>query len=494
MTLNRRIADYHELASLTEQTMRMKRLIYLSLAALMVLAAASCKKESRHEKDYRYDLHTGGGVTELTDVSAVLWGGIDYYYLRGSDKVVFANRDKFEFDEVGFYLSKTEDVDPSISVRLVSDGEGNRDFPSEFSVKATGLEPETVYYYKAFLKRFGEESYGIIQSFKTDKTPALVESLVVTPVSATLKIDETVHLIVQIFPYDATNPTLKWTSSRPEVASVSEEGFIDAQQHLLCDGLVKALTPGESIISVQTLDGSNITKTCTVTVKKPAGGVDMGLSVNWAPCNLGAETPEDYGDYYAWGEIIPYYSEGHSQDKNCTSWRIREDHPITEYGYDWTSYKWCNGTFDTITKYCTSKNYGTVDNITELQRGENAGETDDDAAHANLAGEWRMPTKDEWTALREQCDWQWKTTSDGYSHNGFLVTSTKTGNSIFLPAAGNWIGTKLDWDGTYIYYWSSSLDIRPHSAVCIYGTYNVSVKIGYKDRRFGMPIRPVCDK
>ena len=462
------------------------------MAALMVLIAFSCKKEKEQEKEYHYDLYTGSAVTELTDVSAVLWGGIEYYYLKGSDKVLSTDWDNFEFDEVGFYLSKTEDVDPSISTRLVSDGEGVIDFPSEFSVKATGLEPKTVYYYKAFLKRSGEESYGDIQSFTT---PTLVESLVITPASATLKIDETVRLFVQIFPNDAANPTLKWTSSRLEVASVSEESVVDAQQYLICDGLVKALTPGESIISVQTLDGSNITKTCTVTVKKPAGGVDMGLSVNWAPCNLGAETPEDYGDYYAWGEIIPYYSEGHSQDETCTSWRVREDHPISEYGYHWTSYKWCNGTYDSLTKYCTSTNYGTIDNITELQRGEKTGETDDDAAHANLAGEWRMPTDEEWTALREQCNWQWKTTSDGYSHNGFLVTSTKTGNTIFLPAAGNWFGSGLDWEGTYIYYWSSSLDPnRPHAAWYTYGTYNVSVRRGYTERRLGLSIRPVCDK
>ena len=58
----------------------------------------------------------------------------------------------------------------------------------------------------------------------------------------------------------------------------------------------------------------------------PEGAVDLGLSVLWASCNLGASSPEEYGDYYAWGEVIPYYSDGHSQDDPCSSWQDRSDH------------------------------------------------------------------------------------------------------------------------------------------------------------------------
>ena len=90
--------------------------------------------------------------------------------------------------------------------------------------------------------------------------------------------------------------------------------------------------------------------------------VDLGLSVKWASCNVGATTPEDCGDYYAWGEI---------EEKE---------------NYDWSTYKWCNGSYDTQTKYCTNSSYGTVDNKTTL-------DLEDDVAHVKWGGSWRMPTK-----------------------------------------------------------------------------------------------------
>ena len=133
--------------------------------------------------------------------------------------------------------------------------------------------------------------------------------------------------------------------------------------------------------------------------------VDLGLSVKWATCNVGASKPEEYGDYFAWGETQP---------KNT---------------YDWSTYKWCNGSYDTQTKYCTKSSYGTVDNKTQL-------ELSDDAARANWGGSWRMPTDAEMTELREQCTWTWTTQNGVY---GYKVTSKKSGytnKSIFLPAAG----------------------------------------------------------
>lgn len=146
--------------------------------------------------------------------------------------------------------------------------------------------------------------------------------------------------------------------------------------------------------------------------------VDLGLSVKWATCNVGATKPEEYGDYFAWGETQP-------KDYN-----------------DWSTYKWCIGSYNTLTKYNTSSSYGTVDNKTVLAKT-------DDAATVNWGGSWRMPTDTEWTELRENCTWTWTT-------YGYRVTSKKNGNSIFLPA-------KLSYDskvGVYYlrdYYWSSSL-------------------------------------
>ena len=189
--------------------------------------------------------------------------------------------------------------------------------------------------------------------------------------------------------------------------------------------------------------------------------VDLGLSVKWATCNVGASRPEEYGDYFAWGETKP------------------------KKKYDWSTYKWCRGSKDTQTKYCTSSSYGSVDNKTQL-------ELSDDAARANWGGSWRMPTKAEQDELREQCTWTWTTQNGVY---GYKVTSKKSGytnKSIFLPAAGYRYGSSLYSAGSYGYYWSSSLDTdRPDYAYELY-IYSDDVSRNYYRRYSGCSVRPVC--
>ena len=150
--------------------------------------------------------------------------------------------------------------------------------------------------------------------------------------------------------------------------------------------------------------------------------VDLGLSVKWASCNVGAESPEGYGGYYAWGE---------TEEKS---------------NYSWSTYKWCNGSYDTMTKYCTNSSYGTVDNKTVLDPA-------DDVAHVSWGGNWRIPTLDEIKELIDDCTWQW-TSVNGV--NGQKVTGPN-GNSIFLPAAGYRYGTELYDRGSYGNYWSGTL-------------------------------------
>ncbi len=175
--------------------------------------------------------------------------------------------------------------------------------------------------------------------------------------------------------------------------------------------------------------------------------VDLGLSVKWGSFNLGASAPEEYGDYYAWGETEPYYS---SQDP--LTWKEGK-----EAGYEWASYKWSNGSSRTMTKYCDNSSYGSkgfTDNKTVL-------DPEDDAAYVNLGGSWRIPTDAEWTELREKCTWTW-TKQNGV--NGMLVTASN-GNSIFLPAASYRSVTGISSLGFLGEYWSSSLSTgTPNSA------------------------------
>ena len=182
--------------------------------------------------------------------------------------------------------------------------------------------------------------------------------------------------------------------------------------------------------------------------------VDLGLSVKWATMNVGASSSEDYGDYFAWGETEP---------KDV---------------YDWNTYKWCNGSSSTLTKYNTDSYYGTVDNKTQL-------DLTDDAAYMNWGGAWRMPTDAELTELREQCTWTW-TSQNGV--NGYKVTSKSNGNSIFLPASGS----SLNNAGSMGFYWSSSLYTDHPWYVLDVDFGSGGVYRGRNRRCCGFSVRPVC--
>ena len=205
--------------------------------------------------------------------------------------------------------------------------------------------------------------------------------------------------------------------------------------------------------------------------------VDLGLpsGLKWASFNLGASAPEEYGDFFAWGETEPYYS-----NQDPLTWKEGK-----KSGYSWSSYKWCMGDKNTMTKYCNIASYGYngfTDTKTVL-------DPEDDAARANWGGTWRMPTDAEWTELRQNCTWT-LTTQNGV--NGRLVTASN-GNSIFLPAAGYRTDTGLWNVGSLGFYWSSSLGTGdPYFALAVYcGSGHVSRS--NIDRYSGFSVRPVCN-
>ena len=163
--------------------------------------------------------------------------------------------------------------------------------------------------------------------------------------------------------------------------------------------------------------------------------VDLGLPSGtlWATMNVGASSPEEYGDYFAWGETTP---------KDV---------------YDWSTYKWCMGSFNTLTKYCDNSDYGYngfTDGKTELDH-------EDDAATANWGPEWRMPSLEQIQELMDNCTSQW-TTRNGV--NGRLFTSNINGASLFLPAAGYRWDSEFDNAGAYGCCWSRTLCSYPGHA------------------------------
>lgn len=193
--------------------------------------------------------------------------------------------------------------------------------------------------------------------------------------------------------------------------------------------------------------------------------VNLGLpsGLRWASCNVGATTPEGYGNYYAWGE---------------TTTKGARD-------YSWETYKYANDAYNKLTKYCTDaskSDNGFIDDRMVLEPA-------DDAAHVNWGGSWRMPTATEVDELIDNCTWTW-TTQNGA--NGYKVSSKVNSNSIFLPAAGFRSGTALLSARSVGSYWSSSLnEYTPSNAWGLYfDSGSVCRYFNYRD--YGRSVRPVC--
>ena len=196
--------------------------------------------------------------------------------------------------------------------------------------------------------------------------------------------------------------------------------------------------------------------------------VDLGLSVKWASFNVGASAPEEYGDYFAWGEVEP-------KDE-----------------YSLSTYKWyMNGDAKQLTKYCNDPSYGYngfTDRKTIL-------DPEDDAATVNWGDKWRMPTLGECQELIDNCTWEWTTLNGVY---GRKFTSNKSGYTdkwIFLPAAGFQNVSSLDYASEEGFYWSSSLyNLRASAAYLRVNSGSVNWIITSTGRCKGLSVRPVYGK
>ncbi len=201
--------------------------------------------------------------------------------------------------------------------------------------------------------------------------------------------------------------------------------------------------------------------------------VDLGLSVLWATCNIGATSPERAGDYYAWGAVktqTVYNWAEYAHGDTCK---------LTKYCFDVTEYSE-KGKPVIISYFSGEKS----DSISTLEQG-------DDVAYEKWRGSWRMPTAQEQQELRANCNWEW-TTQGGVS--GMKVTSRKNGNSIFLPAAGYFYKDELINNDVCGGYWSSSLaDINPHYAERLHiGAGYPNGAGDYCLRSYGQTVRAVC--
>ena len=188
--------------------------------------------------------------------------------------------------------------------------------------------------------------------------------------------------------------------------------------------------------------------------------VDLGLPSGtlWATCNVGATKPEEYGDYFAWGEVEPrrqFLSK---------------------------KYKWLKRKDIGFTKYCNGTSFGVIDNKINL-------DIEDDAAYVNWGGDWRIPINTELEELRTNCTWTWKTQK---GVNGYEVSSKTNSNRIFLPAAGFRYGKKLNNADSDGYYWSCLLYTDNSNSAYDLIFEKGKIRSDYHYRRYyGQSVRPV---
>ena len=198
--------------------------------------------------------------------------------------------------------------------------------------------------------------------------------------------------------------------------------------------------------------------------------VDLGLpsGLKWAKCNVGAEKETDYGYYFQWGEI-----ENHGNS-----------------AYRCTHYKYYNilNTYDTLTKYNNDSSCGTVDNKTTL-------DLEDDAARANMGGDWRMPTRSDFQELLENTENEWIEDFNSTGVNGRKFTSKTDENKyIFIPASGYRTGYQWFGAGYFSFVWSSSLYSSNIYTACVldFDSYSVGVDEN-RCRVDGLVVRGVMD-
>lgn len=382
-----------------------------------------------------------------------------------------------------------------------------------FIVNMTNLTANTTYYVRAYAINSQGTGYGEEVEFKTSQTPTYIVSVSANPSNGGTVTGGGTFQQGQSCTVSATAATgynfLKWTENGQQVSTNASYTFnVTGNRTLVAQFQTQSYTISASASPSNggtvsgggtygqgqqctltanhatgytfvkwTENGNQVSTsasfTFTVTSNRTlvaqfnynnVGGheyVDLGLpsGLLWATCNVGADTPEDYGNYYAWAETT------------------------TKTIYNWSTYQYCMGSDNTLTKYCPSSYWGYngyEDNLWTLQAG-------DDAATANWSNGWRMPTVDEFQELCNNTTMTW-TTRNGV--NGCLFTAAN-GNSLFLPAAGYRSGSNLNGSGSYGSYWSSNLYDRAPFHAWGFGFNSANWFSSNRFRYYGQSVRAV---
>ncbi len=366
-----------------------------------------------------------------------------------------------EITECGICYS--EAASPTIDGKILVCKQNN---VGEFSGTIAGLSESTTYYVRAYATNAKGTAYGEERSFTTAPiTLPTVVTLEPTDISVSSAVcggkitsnGNTEITECGICYSEAASPTIDGKILVCKQNNVGEFSGTIAGLSESTTYYVRAYATNAK----GTAYGEELSFT-TATHYTSYTSVDLGLSVKWATCNVGATSPEKYGNYYAWGET-----------------ETKKNYLLDTYKY--------GSAYNALTKYCNNSSYGEdnfTDNLITL-------EASDDAAAKNWGDNWRMPTDAEWTELREKCTWTWTSNYNGTGVAGYEVKASN-GNSIFLPAAGCRLSGGLSYAGSDGYYWSSSLNAgKPYSA--LYGSFDSdSVLCRCVSYRYcGLSVRPV---
>lgn len=356
---------------------------------------------------------------------------------------------------------------PTINGSHTDDGTGEGDFTSTI----TGLTAGTTYYVRAYATNVMGTAYGEQRSFATTSEEVLLPTVITEEVTDITTDSATSG-------GNVTSDGGATVTARGVCWSTSQNPTIDDNDGMTTDGNgtgsftsnIPNLAPNTRYYvrayatnSAGTGYGDEISFTTEEEEEEgcePDGEiaghyyVDLGLpsGVKWATCNVGASSPEDYGDYFAWGETSP------------------------KVVYDWDTYlHWNDLDGD---GYC---DYGEPTINSDI-----SGNVQYDAATANWGGNWRMPTKDEMQELVDHCEWEW-TQVNGV--NGSKVIGPN-GSCIFLPAAGIRYGTSLTNDGNYGSCWSST----PYDSYASHlSFYDGDEGVYGSNRYYGQTVRPISE-
>ena len=449
----------------------MKQILpFIALSAIAVLSVFSCQKEPAQSGPTSFEVpelvHVYGGhpfaLPIVTEPASADISGLEFTHPEETNFEV-----KIEDNQaILTYVPLAEnDETEGLKVRSETLRIGNEALGYKDVVVHVSSAPITV----AFLNPFNAAVISDDAVLNVDGQQQADGSYSFGIIAAVNRSDIDGHSL------DLTEEEFSCTVDAPADKLISNEGAISGSLHALALNYTKGVA-GEMEIAYKFTDSYTVADLefaneyrLSLSIVSEMEYVDLGLSVKWATCNLGASKPTENGGYYQWAG---------TKDVSDTEIYL---------GLDNCPYHTGSSSLSGWTKYNMDPSYGIVDNKTVL-------EAMDDAASVALGGKWRMPTAEEWAELNNtyNCSWTW-TVIDGV--NGYKVQSKKSGytdNWIFLPAAGLRDSDDLYYVGSVGCYWGSAL--FPDDPL---GAYGMLFDSGYFERYFcrfyGLSVRPVSE-